>query len=64
MPNDLGAYLALSLPFVLGYFVASWRQHRKEKKTPIWVTWVLGPCRNYDERESRVDPSHVPPGLA
>ena len=23
MPNDLGAYLALSLPFVMGYFVAS-----------------------------------------
>ena len=42
MPNDLGAYLALSLPFVLGYFVASWRQHGKEKKNPIWVTWVLG----------------------
>ena len=33
MPNDLGAYLALSLPFVLGYFVASWRQQGKEKKT-------------------------------
>ena len=42
MPNDLGAYLALSLPFVLGYFVASWRQHGKEKKNPIWVTLVLG----------------------
>ena len=42
MPNDLGAYLALSLPFVLGYFVASWRQHAKEKKNPIWVTLVLG----------------------
>ena len=42
MPNDLGAYLALSLPFVLGYFVASWRQHAKEKKNSIWVTLVLG----------------------
>ena len=42
MPNDLGAYLALSLPFVLGYFVASWRQHTKEKKNPIGVTLVLG----------------------
>ena len=27
MPNDLGAYLALSLPFVMGYFVASWRRN-------------------------------------
>ena len=36
MPNDLGAYLALSLPFVLGYFIASWR------KNPIWVTSGLG----------------------
>ena len=42
MPNDLGAYLALSLPFVLGYFVASWRLHVKEKKNPIWVILVLG----------------------
>ena len=25
MPNDLGAYLALSLPFVIGYFVAGFR---------------------------------------
>ena len=25
MPNDLGAYLALSLPFVMGYFVAGFR---------------------------------------
>ena len=37
MPNDLGAYLALSLPFVIGYFVASWRQ-----KQPIWITVILG----------------------
>ena len=42
MPNDLGAYLALSLPFVLGYFIASWRRHPKQKKNPIWVTSVLG----------------------
>ena len=42
MPNDLGAYLALSLPFVLGYFVVSCRRHPKEKKTPIWVTFALG----------------------
>ncbi|RKU27907.1 hypothetical protein C6499_10920 [Candidatus Poribacteria bacterium] len=42
MPNDLGAYLALSLPFVLGYFVASWRRHAKQKKNPIWVTLGLG----------------------
>ena len=37
MPNDLGAYLALSLPYVLGYFVASWRSRRK-----IWITLLLG----------------------
>ena len=42
MPNDLGAYLALSLPFVLGYFVASYRCHSKQKKHPIWVTFALG----------------------
>ena len=41
MPNDLGAYLALSLPFVIGYFVASWRRHRKQKN-PIWITLTLG----------------------
>ena len=37
MPNDLGAYLALGLPFVIGYFVASWRQ-----KNAIWITVLLG----------------------
>lgn len=42
MPNDLGAYLALSLPFVLGYFIASWRRHPKQQKNPIWVTLGLG----------------------
>ena len=42
MPNDLGAYLALSLPFVLGYFIVSCRQHSKRKKHPIWVTFLLG----------------------
>lgn len=41
MPNDLGAYLALSLPFVMGYFVASWRRHTKQKP-PIWIALVLG----------------------
>lgn len=41
MPNDLGAYLALSLPFVMGYFVASWRRHTKQKP-PIWIILVLG----------------------
>ena len=41
MPNDLGAYLALSLPFVMGYFVASWQRHTKQKP-PIWVILVLG----------------------
>ena len=41
MPNDLGAYLALSLPFVIGYFVASWRKRTKQKP-PIWIILVLG----------------------
>ena len=41
MPNDLGAYLALSLPFVIGYFIASWRKY-PEQKIPIWLTVVLG----------------------
>ncbi|MXZ01486.1 O-antigen ligase family protein [Candidatus Poribacteria bacterium] len=38
MPNDLGAYLALGLPFVMGYFVAGWRQ----KQNRIRITLVLG----------------------
>ena len=36
MPNDLGAYLALSLPFVMGYFVAGFRgslQNAKQATT-------------------------------
>ena len=41
MPNDLGAYLALSLPFVMGYFVASWRRDTKQKR-PIWRILLLG----------------------
>ena len=41
MPNDLGAYLALSLPFVMGYFVASWRSDTKQKH-PIWIILLLG----------------------
>ena len=40
-PNYLGAYLALSLPFVLGYFVASWQSLRKQKDG-IWIISVLG----------------------
>ena len=42
MPNDLGAYLALGLPFVMGYFVASWRRYPKQKRNPIGVVFVLG----------------------
>ena len=38
MPNDLGAYLALGLPFVIGYFVASWRK----KQNRIRIILVLG----------------------
>ncbi len=41
MPNDLGAYLALSLPLVIGYFVASFRILRKQKNG-IWIISVLG----------------------
>ncbi len=40
-PNYLGAYLALSLPFVIGYFVASWQSLRK-KKHGILIVFVLG----------------------
>ena len=40
MPNDLGAYLALGLPFVMGYFAASWR--RDPKRKPIGAAFVLG----------------------
>ena len=52
MPNDLGAYLALTLPFVLGYFVAGcggmitqlrWTEaNRKSRRFLIWATWGLG----------------------
>ena len=41
MPNDLGAYLALSLPYVIGYFVASRRRHTTQKP-PIWIILALG----------------------
>ena len=41
MPNDLGAYLALSLPFVMGYFVASWWRNAKQQR-PIWSLVLLG----------------------
>ena len=41
MPNDLGAYLALSLPFVIGYFVTSWWRDTKQKR-PIWRILLLG----------------------
>ena len=37
MPNDLGAYLALSLPFAIGYLVASWQYHRKQ----LWAILAL-----------------------
>ena len=48
MPNDLGAYLALTLPFVMGYFVAGCSgltfhseragAHRKARRFLIWAT--------------------------
>lgn len=40
-PNYLGAYLALSLPYILGYFVASWQLLHKQKNG-IWIISVLG----------------------
>ena len=54
MPNDLGAYLALSLPFVIGYFAAGFRcrlQHLGAKQATthdglrfgtVWTTLILG----------------------
>lgn len=41
MPNDLGAYLALSLPLAMGSLVASWQHHRKQKASR-WATLALG----------------------
>ena len=54
MPNDLGAYLALSLPFVIGYFAAGFRyglQHLGAKQATthdglrlgaVWTILILG----------------------
>lgn len=52
MPNDLGAYLALTLPFVMGYFVAGCsslvfhsertKTHRKSRSFSIGVIVGLG----------------------
>lgn len=42
MPNDLGAYLALGLPFVVGYFLAGWRKGTEQKRNRIRITLVLG----------------------
>lgn len=42
MPNDLGAYLALSLPFVMGYFVAGWRRYTEQKWNRIAIILILG----------------------
>ena len=39
MPNDLGAYLALLIPFTFGYFVASLRAHLSQS---LWVRFALG----------------------
>lgn len=41
MPNELGSYLALCLPFVIGYFIVSWRTLRK-KKQAVWKIAALG----------------------
>ncbi len=42
MPNDLGAYLTLGLPFVIGYFFAGCRRYPKQKQNRIRIIWVLG----------------------
>ena len=54
MPNDLGAYLALSLPFVIGYFAAGFRrslQNLSAKQVTtdpglrfgvVWTPLILG----------------------
>ena len=52
MPNDLGAYLALTLPFVMGYFVAGCGSiispskgaaaNRKSRRFLIWATLGFG----------------------
>ena len=52
MPNDLGAYLALMLPFVMGYFVVGCsgitsqsertEARRKSRRPLIWATVGLG----------------------
>lgn len=39
-PNYLGAYLALGLPFMLGFLVASWQSLRKQKYG-IWIVFAL-----------------------
>ena len=67
MPNDLGAYLALSLPFVIGYFAAGFRRslQKPECKTGNNGRWIaircgmdnadIGNHRSLDERKSRLD---------
>ncbi len=42
MPNDLGAYLALGLPFVMGYFLAGWRRDTEQQRNQIRITLILG----------------------
>ena len=43
MPNDLGAYLALSLPFVMGYFAAGFRNSfQRLRFRRICSTLILG----------------------
>ena len=56
MPNDLGAYLALSFPFIMGYFAAGFRcslqnltsrskqttVNHKSRSSVIWTTLILG----------------------
>ena len=55
MPNDLGAYLALGLPFCDGYFLAGWRRDTEQQRNRIRITsnsW----CRcNTDECEPRAN---------
>ena len=52
MPNDLGAYLALSLPFVIGYFAVGLIAISKNSSTPPLVGAVSN--RTGDDRPKQV----------
>ena len=49
MPNDLGAYLALTLPFIMGYFIGGWhgiaagskRTEALRRSHSVWIGGTL-----------------------